>query len=93
MNSNGGGSYKPVVGRRESTAGKSGPGPWSIEQRHWLKFFIFGMFMLVYGMLEFMSGRPQISTVFNDPVYASYWVLFGMVIIFGGLLVRTWGSR
>ncbi len=93
MSSGIGGSYKPVAGRRTPSARKTETGLWSIEQRHWIKFFVVGMFMLIYGMLEFMGGRPQISTVFNDPVYASYWVLFGMVIIFSGLLVRTWGSR
>ena len=94
MNSNVGGSYKPVVARRRSEpVRKPETRPWTIEQRHWLKFFAGGMFMLVYGMLEFMGGRPELSTIFNDPAYASYWVLFGFFFVFCGMLVRTWGTR
>jgi len=93
MNSKVGGSYKPVVRRRGLPDSKPESSPWSIEQRHWLKFFVAGMFMLVYGMLEFMGGRPELSTIFNDPAYASYWVLFGFFAVFCGMLVRTWGSR
>jgi hypothetical protein len=69
------------------------PTPHGIEQRHWIKFFVVGLFLSSFGSLEFMAGRPEVSNVFNDPVYASYWVFTGILVIFAALVVRTWGTR
>jgi hypothetical protein len=67
---------------------------WSgIEQRHWVKIFVFGFAITIFGMLEFLSGRPEVSNIFNDPKFAGYWVLTGMALLGASMLVRTWGSR
>jgi len=84
-------SVKPIIRRPDPPA--SEPGTRGIEQRHWVKFFVTGLAMVVFGLLEFLGGRPEISNIFNDPVYAAYWVLIGFVVLFVGFLVRTWGSR
>lgn len=49
--------------------------------------------MTTYGSFEFLAHKPEISNIFNDPVFAAYWVLFGIFVIFVGFLVRTWGTR
>ena len=93
MNRNSQTSLKPALHRPALPAHKPESKYPGIDQRHWVKFFIAGLFLTTYGSLEFMAGKPEISNIFNDPVFASYWVLFGLLAIFAGLLVRTWGSR
>jgi hypothetical protein len=83
----------PVVLRPGPPAKSPEPARRGIEQRHWVKLFIAGLFLTTYGSLEFMAGKPQISNIFNDPLFAGYWVMAGMFTLFTGLLVRTWGSR
>jgi hypothetical protein len=86
-------SVKPVYRPPGLPAGKSEEASRGIEQRHWVKLFVTGLLMVLFGMLEFMGGRPEISNIFNDPKYASYWVLIGIAVLFVGFVVRTWGRR
>jgi len=87
------GNPLPVVRRTGSPAKSPEPTRHGIEQRHWVKFFVTGLFLTTYGSFEFLAHKPEISNIFNDPVFAAYWVLGGMFVIFVGFLVRTWGTR
>ena len=87
------GNPMPLVRRTGSPAKSPEPAPRGIEQRHWVKLFVAGLFLTTYGSLEFLARKPQVSNIFSDPVVAAYCVLAGMLTIFTALLVRTWGSR
>jgi len=63
------------------------------DQRHWIKVFAAGLILVAFGSLEFLAGKPEISNIFNDPVFAAYWVMAGIPTIVIGLILRTWGSR
>lgn len=84
---------KPALRRSGSPVRKPEPKCRLPEQRHWLKFFLVGLFLITYGSLQFMAGRPDVSNIFNDPVFAAYWVTAGIAAILAGLILRTWGSR
>jgi len=64
-----------------------------VEQRHWVKIFVAGLFFSAYGSLLFLSVRPEIPNIFTGPEFAPYWVFLGLFSITAGLVVRTWGSR
>lgn len=87
------GNPLPVPRRSAPPVQAAEPTPRGIEQRHWVKFFVVGLILSVFGSSEFLAGRPEVSNIFNDPVYAAYWVLAGMFVIFLAVVVRTWGTR
>jgi len=88
-------SVKPIARPAGWRDKKPTPEPASawIEQRHWVKIFTVGLITLFFGMQEFLVKRAEVPNIFNDPQFASYWVLIGMVIVGAGLLVRVWGTR
>jgi hypothetical protein len=86
-------SVRPIYQRGGLAAKRPEPKNYLPEQRHWLKFFVIGLFFITYGSFEFLAGKPETPNVFNAPEFAAYWVMIGIPVIFLGFVVRTWGSR
>jgi len=84
---------RPAVRPSGSPAGRPEPRYRLPDQRHWIKVFVTGLLLVAFGSLEFLAGKPEISNIFNDPVFAAYWVMAGIPTILVGLILRTWGSR
>ena len=86
-------STRPSAPRSRLPVSKPESNYRGIEQRHWVKIFVAGLFFSAYGSLLFLSVRPEIPNIFTGPEFAPYWVFLGLFTITAGLIVRTWGSR